>query len=149
MLLACASAGASQSQRGDEVSAIVQRGEELNNQGKYEEAIVEFRKVVDLDARNSHALFRMAEAQFKLGNLQDALNTLTKAAVGDLQPMWIKVWTYVNLGKIFDIRGQRFRAIPMYQGAVDTGDDSFGAQAEAKKCLNKPCEEHRIVWPSP
>ena len=116
---------------------------------KYDEAIVEFKRALDLDAHNSHALFRMAEAQSKLGNLSAALNTLKAAVEGDRQPKWTEVWAYVNIGRIYDIRGQRYRAIPMYRQAVDTGDDSFSAQAEAKKCLDKPCEGRILTWPSP
>lgn len=138
-----------QNQPNANVNAIIQHGEQLNAQSKYDEAIVEFKRALDLDAHNSHALFRMAEAQSKLGNLSAALNTLKAAVEGDRQPKWTEVWAYVNIGRIYDIRGQRYRAIPMYRQAVDTGDDSFSAQAEAKKCLDKPCEDRILTWPSP
>jgi tetratricopeptide (TPR) repeat protein len=88
-------------------------------------------------------------AQFKLNNLNMALGTLRQALEGDLKPKWVEVWSDLNIGKIYDIRGQRYRALPMYRKAVDTEDDSFSVQAETKKCLNRPCEEHNIVWPSP
>jgi len=54
-----------------------------------------------------------------------------------------------NVGKIYDIRGQRDRAVQQYRKAVDTADDSFSVQAETKKCLNRPCEERIIPWPTP
>ena len=148
VLTASSPINASQSQREDEVVAIVHRGEELNNQDKYKEAITELQKAIDIDAHSSYALFRTAESQFKLGNLNAAGNALRAALQGDLRPKWVEVWSYMNIGKIYDIRGQRFRALPMYRKAVDTADDSFNAQAEAKKCLNQPCEEHFIAWPS-
>jgi hypothetical protein len=53
------------------------------------------------------------------------------------------------VGKIYDIRGQRDRAVQQYRKAVDTADDSFSVQAETKKCLNRPCEERIIPWPTP
>ena len=138
LLAACIAAPAevlSQADRNDEVAAIVHRAEEFNSQGKYKEAIVEFQKALDIDAHSSYALFRMAEAQFKLGNHNAALYALREALQGDLRPKWTEVWSYVNLGKIYDIRGQRYRALPYYHKAVDTTDDSFSVQAEAKKCL--------------
>jgi tetratricopeptide (TPR) repeat protein len=150
LLAACIAAPAellSQADRNDEVAAIVHRAEELNSQGKYKEAIVESQKALDIDAHSSYAVFRMAEAQFKLGNHNAALNSLREVLQGDLRPKWTAVWSYVNLGKIYDIRGQRYRALPYYHKAVDTADDSFSVQAEAKKCLNEPCLEHNIAWP--
>jgi tetratricopeptide (TPR) repeat protein len=80
----------------------------------------------------------MGEALFELGNLQLAANVFRDALNGDLDPKWIEVWAYINLGKIFDIRGQRERALAEYQKAVNTGDDAYGAQSDAKKYLNEP-----------
>src|SRR5881628_2645920 len=65
------------------------------------------------------------------GMFQEALN-------GDLKAKWVKVWAYINRGKIFDIRGQRERATTEYQKAVNTGDDSYGAKAEADKYVKEP-----------
>ena len=136
-----------QSQRDAEVTAIIHRGEELNHQGKYNDAIIEFKKALDIDKHSSHALFRMAEAQFELNDLNAALSTLGQALKGDLRPTWLEVWSYLNIGKIYDIRGQRDRAVLRYHKAADTADDSFSAQAEAKKCLKQACQERTIPWP--
>jgi tetratricopeptide (TPR) repeat protein len=141
---------ASQAERDDEIATIIRRGEELNNSGKYTEAIVEFQKAIDIDAHSSYALFRMAEAQFKLGELRMAMNALQQAVAGDLRPKWIEVWSFVNMGRILDIRGQRQRdrALTAYRKAIDTADDSFGAQDEAKKYLKQPFEGRTLSWPS-
>jgi len=120
------------------IAVFINRGEELANDGEYNRAIDEFQKAIDIEARNSLALFRMGEALFELGNLQLAANVFRDALNGDLTPKWIEVWAYINLGKIFDIRGQRPRALAEYQKAVNTGDDAYGAQADAKKYLNEP-----------
>ena len=57
---------------------------------------------------------------------------------GKLDPRWVEVWALVNLGKIFDARGQRERAVGYYTQAVNTGDDAYGAQGEAQKFLQDP-----------
>jgi tetratricopeptide (TPR) repeat protein len=116
----------------------ISRGEEFANDGEYNRAIDEYQAAIDLDQGNSLALFRMGEALFELGNLQAAANQFRESINGDLKPAWVEVWAYVNLGKIFDIRGQRDRAVGEYQKAVNTGDDSYGAQAEANKYLSEP-----------
>jgi aminopeptidase N len=120
------------------VAVLINRGEELTNEGQHNNAIDEFQKAVDIDGRNSLALFRIGEALFELGNLQAAAQQFQESLNGDLKPKWVEVWAYINRGKIFDIRGQRDRAVGEYQKAVNTGDDSYGAQAEAEKYLKEP-----------
>ena len=139
----------SQANRENEVAMLISRGEELNNQGLYKEAVNEFQKALNIDAHNSHALFRIGESEFKLRNFQGAINVLREALTGDLRPEWIEVWAHVNLGKILDLRGQRQRAVSAYQKAVDTGNDSYGAQAEAEKYLKEPFRGTNLLWPTP
>ena len=38
----------------------------------------------------------------------------------------------------YNYRGDRPRALTEYQKAINTGDDAYGAQADAKKYLNEP-----------
>jgi len=120
------------------VAVLINRGEELTNEGQYNAAIDEFQRALDIDGTNSLALFRMGEALFELGNLQAAANQFQQALNGDLKPKWVEVWAYINRGKIFDIRDQRDRAVTEYQKAVNTGDDSYGAQGEAEKYTKEP-----------
>ena len=120
------------------IAVLINRGEELANDSKYNDAIDQFQKAVDIDSHNSLALFRMGEALFELGNLQAASGMFQEALNGDLKPKWVEVWAYINRGKIFDIRGQRERAVTEYQKAANTGDDSYGAQGEADKYVKEP-----------
>jgi len=120
------------------VAVLINRGEELSNEGQFNAAIDEFQKAVDIDGHNSLALFRMGEALFELGNLQAAALTFQEALNGDLKLKWVEVWAYINRGKIFDIRGQRDRAMGEYQKAINSGDDSYGAQAEADRLKKEP-----------
>jgi tetratricopeptide (TPR) repeat protein len=120
------------------VAVLINRGEEFSNEGQFNAAIDEFQKAVDIDSHNSLALFRMGEALFELGNLQAAAGMFQEALNGDLKPKWVEVWAYINRGKIFDIRGQRERATTEYQKAINSGDDSYGAQAEAEKLTKEP-----------
>lgn len=120
------------------VAVIISRGEELSNEGQYNTAIDEYQKAIDLDSNNSLAMFRMGEALFELGNVQAAAQQFQQALNGDLKAKWVEVWSYINRGKIFDIRGQRDRAVTEYQKAINTGDDAYGAQAEALKYSKEP-----------
>ena len=120
------------------VAVLIARGEEYANDGQHNSAIDEFQKAIDIDAHNSLAYFRMGEALFELGNLQAAAGMFQEALNGDLKAKWVEVWAYINRGKIFDIRGQRDRAVTEYQKAINSGDDAYGAQAEAEKLVKEP-----------
>ena len=123
------------------VHAAVARGEGLAANGKYYEAIVEYQHALELQPNNSLADFRMAEAMFYQKNYQAAANAFRAALNGDLDPKWINVWCHIYIGKIYDILGQRERAVNEYQLAQHTNDDTAGAQAEAGVYLKKPYSE--------
>ena len=120
------------------VAVHISRGEDLADDSRFNEAIDEYQAAIDEDRLSSLAFFRMGEALFELGNLQAAANVFTEALNGDLEPTWVETWAYINKGKIYDIRGQRERAVNEYQRAVNTRDDAYGAQAEAEQYLAEP-----------
>jgi hypothetical protein len=49
----------------------------------------------------------------------------------------------IKLGNIFDVSGQRDRAVNEYNLAARTRDDTQGAQEEAAKYLKQPYERKR------
>ncbi len=122
------------------VRAAVARGEGLAEQGKYFEAIQEYQKALDVQGNNSLAHFRMAEAMFYQKNYQAAANEFRRAIDGDLDPSykWVEVWSHIYLGKIFDLTGQRERAVNEYSKAQEIKDNTGGAQEEAGRYLQKP-----------
>ncbi len=58
--------------------------------------------------------------------IQSAANEFREALNGDLEPKWTEVWAHINLGKIFDITGQRERAVNEYKLAIRTKDNTQG-----------------------
>jgi len=125
------------------VRAAIARGEELAEQGRYFEAIQQYQRALEVQKNNSLADFRIGEAFFYQKNYQAAANAFREATEGDLDPSykWVEVWAHMYLGKIFDISGQRERAINEYDKAKKTNDDTGGAQAEADKYLKQPYKE--------
>ena len=83
----------------------------------------------------------MAEVYFLQDNFQSAANEFREALQGDLDPKWVEVWAHINLGKIFDVTGQRDRAVNEYKLALRTHDNTFGAQEEATRFSAKPYEQ--------
>jgi hypothetical protein len=120
--------------------ASILRGQGLVQQGDLAQALQEFQKALDSNKNSSLAHYRIAEVFFLQHNYQAAANAYRESLDGDGEPRWTEVWSHIQLGKIFDITGQRERASNEYRQAVQTNDDTQGAQAEAHKYLQTPYE---------
>ena len=116
------------------------RGQALQQQGDLSAALAEFNKALDLNKNSSLAHYRIAEVFFLQRNYQSSANSYRSSINGDGDPRWTEVWSHIQLGKIFDITGQRERAINEYRQAIQTNDDTFGALEEARKYLQKAFE---------
>ena len=55
-----------------------------------------------------------------------------------ITPKWVEVWSHIYLGKIFDISGQRERAVNEYTQGQRTRDNTDGAQDQISKYLREP-----------
>jgi len=120
-------------------SAIL-RGQGLVQQGELAQALEQFQKALDVNKNSSLAHYRIAEVFFLQRNFQAAANAYRESLNGDAEPRWTEVWSHIQLGKIFDITGQRERATNEYRQALQTNDDTQGALAEARKYLQSPYE---------
>lgn len=120
------------------VAAAIAKGDELRRLGEPTDAIVEFQKAIELNKRSSLAFYRIGEAFFEQRSYNSAANSFREALNGDLDPKWVEVWCHINLGRIYDVLTQRERALGEYQKAVDTNDDSQGAQEVAQKHIKEP-----------
>jgi len=120
--------------------ASILRGQAMQQQGDLSGALMEFNKALDLNKNSSLAHYRIAEIFFLQRNYQSSANAYREAINGDGDPRWTEVWSRIQLGKIFDITGQRERAINEYRQATQTNDNTFGALEEARKYLQKAYE---------
>jgi hypothetical protein len=85
----------------------------------------------------------MGEAFFYQRNYAASAQSFRDALDGatDLTTKWTEVWSHIYLGRIYDIQGDRTRAVNEYSKAKQTADDTGGAQAEAEKSLKKAYSE--------
>ena len=86
---------------------------------------------------------QFAEVFYLQRNYQSAANEYRESLNGDGEPRWTEVWSHIMLGKIFDITGQRQRAVNEYRQAIQTGDNTQGALDEARKYLEQPYQRER------
>jgi hypothetical protein len=125
------------------VRGIIARGEMLAQQGKYYDAVQQYQLALGQDRTNALADFRMGEAFFYQRNYAAAAQSFrdTLDAAVDFSTKWTEVWSHIYLGRIYDIQGDRTRAVNEYSKAKQTGDDTGGAQAEAEKSQKKAYSE--------
>jgi Peptidase family M1 domain/Tetratricopeptide repeat len=123
--------------------ANIQRGQGLVQQGDLAGALLEFNKALEVNKNSSLAHYRVAEVFFEQRNYQAAANAYREALNGDGDPRWTEVWCHIRLGNIFDITGQRERAVNEYRQAIQTNDNTQGAIGEAKRYIQKPYEQQK------
>jgi tetratricopeptide (TPR) repeat protein len=123
--------------------AAIARGEELAETGRYYDAIQQYQKALNVQPGRPLADFRMGEAFFYQKNYQAAANSFREAlqSVPEPSEKWTEVWGHVYLGMIFDLLGQRERAVNEYSKAKQTNDNTGSAQETADRYLKKPYSE--------
>jgi aminopeptidase N len=124
-----------------QIAVAIRRGEQFVQINDFSNALREYEKALEVNRNSSLAHYRIGELFFQQKNYQQAANEFRAAINGDLDPRWTEAWSHVNLGKIFDITGQRDRAVNEYKQAIRTHDNTGGAQEEAARYSTKPYEQ--------
>jgi aminopeptidase N len=125
------------------VRVAVLRGQQLVAQGDLMAALAEYQKALDANKASSLAAYRIGEVFFEQRNYQAASNSFRDALRGDDDPRWTEVWSHIHLGYIFDVTGQRERAVNEYRLAVQTNDNTQGAINEARARMQTPYKRER------
>jgi hypothetical protein len=126
-----------------QIRTAILRGQALVQQSDLAEALKQFQAALAISKNSSLAHYRIAEVFYLQRNYQAAANEYRDSLNGDGEPRWTEVWAYIQLGKIFDITGQRERAVNSYRQALQTNDNTQSALDEARKYLNKPFEREK------
>jgi aminopeptidase N len=126
---------------GLQVRVAILKGQQLAAQGDLAGALAEFQKALDANSQSSLANYRIGEVLFNQRNYQASANAYRDSLRGDGDPRWTEVWSHIQLGKIFDVTGQRDRAVNEYRQAVQTNDNTQGALNEARLYLQKPFQK--------
>jgi aminopeptidase N len=121
-----------------QVRIAILKGQQLVAQNDLMGALAEYKKALDANPQSSLASYREGEVYFTQHNYQAAVNAFRDALRGDDVPAWTECWGHIAVGKIFDITGQRDRAVNEYRLAVQTNDNTQGCVNEARQYLQKP-----------
>lgn len=121
-----------------QVRVHILRGQQLVAQGDTTGGLEEYQNALKASPNSSLASYRIGEVLFTQRNYQASINAYRDALRGDDDPKWTEVWSHIQIGKIFDVTGQRDRAVPEYRQALQTNDNTQGALNEARKYLQTP-----------
>ena len=121
-----------------EVRVAILRGQQLAAQGDTGGALQQYQAALKANPQSSLASYRIGELLFSMRNYQSAVNAYRDALRGDDDPPWTEVWSHIAIGKIFDLTGQRDRAITEYREALQTNDNTAGAMNEARHWIQTP-----------
>jgi tetratricopeptide (TPR) repeat protein len=126
---------------GLQLRVAILKGQQLVAQGDLPGALAEYQKALEANSQSSLANYRIGELFFTQHNYQASVNAYRDALRGDGEPRWTEVWSHIAIGKIFDLTGQRDRAVNEYRLAVQTNDNTQGAVNEARMYLQKPYKQ--------
>ena len=121
-----------------QVRISILKGQQLVAQNDLTAALAEYQKALTANPQSSLASYRIGEVLFTQRNYQASVNSFRDALRGDGEPAWTEVWSHIEIGKIFDLTGQRDRAVNEYRLAVQTNDNTQGGVNEARMLLQKP-----------
>jgi len=121
-----------------QVRVAILKGQQLIAQGDISGGLAQYQKALQANPQSSLASYRIAEVFFSQRNYQAAVNAYRDCLRGDDDPKWTEVWSHIQIGKIFDLTGQRDRAITEYRQAIQTNDNTAGALGEARHYIQVP-----------
>jgi tetratricopeptide (TPR) repeat protein len=121
-----------------QVRIAILKGQQLVAQGDLVGALAAYQKALESNPQSSLASYRIGEVLFTQRNYQASVNSFRDSLRGDDEPSWTECWSHIAIGKIFDLTGQRDRAINEYRLAVQTNDNTQGCVNEGRLYLQKP-----------
>lgn len=121
-----------------QVRVDILKGQQLVAQGDLTGALADYQKALQINPQSSLASYRIAEVFFTQRNMQAAVDAYRDALNGDGIPGWTQVWSHIQIGKIFDMTGQRQRAVEQYREALQTNDNTSGALNAARHYIQVP-----------
>jgi tetratricopeptide (TPR) repeat protein len=98
-----------------------------------------FEKVLkEYNANDGRALYGIGLIEMDKANLDEALQYFERTIASDNADRSMKTWSYIYSGHILDFKCNRAAALEQYRKAIETGDNSRGAQSIAKRDMAQP-----------
>ena len=99
------------------VGDLIKEGVQLNDQGKYTEAITKYNEALKLDPENAQANYEMGFTLVQSGKGNDGIPYVRKA-IEKTSSLQLKAACYDMLGSIYDNDHQTQKAIEAYKNGI-------------------------------
>ena len=100
-----------------DAAALVREGVQLNDQGKYADAMEKYQSALKIDPENLQANYEMAYSLFASGKGKDGIPFIQKTIKGSTSPS-LSAASYDLLGSIYDQGNQPQKAIDAYKEGI-------------------------------
>ena len=121
-----------------QVRIAILKGQQLVAQNDLLGAINEYKKALEANSPVPWPTIALARCSSPSATTRPASTPSATPSAATTTPPWTEVWSHIAIGKIFDLTGQRDRAVSEYRLAVQTNDNTQGAVNEARQYLQKP-----------
>jgi aminopeptidase N len=127
------------------IAVVVRRGIQHLEEEEYAEAQQQFEAAVKINRRSSLAYYNLGLLYLRQQNYEKAKDAFEDALDGDLRPRSLEGLALLRKGNIFDIQGQRDRAVAEYKKVIDLGENLDGVRDLAERYLEKPCTVDQAI----
>jgi tetratricopeptide (TPR) repeat protein len=105
----------------DQIKKLVSEGVELNDQGKYDEAIAKYKEALDIDKNSTLANYELAYTYLASGQYENAIKFSKRVIDQDSDN---QLGAYVTLGTSFDMLGKPDKAMKAYEEGIEKFPES-------------------------
>jgi len=109
-------------------------------QGRLSDARILYEDLRAEAPEHPRVLYGWGSLLFSQADYAGARKALEQAAARTADETWVAAWSWIRLGWIADIEGDRAQAMKAYRAAVDTGSNYLNARAVAERFLEEPFE---------
>ncbi|MCK4545806.1 MAG: tetratricopeptide repeat protein [Candidatus Eisenbacteria sp.] len=109
-------------------------------QGRLTDALIRYREILEADPDNPRANYGYGSLLYTQERYDDALEVLNRAIAVNPDEEWVVAWSWIRIGWIEDLAGNRQSALRAYRSAVETGSTYMNAREIAGVGLEKPFE---------
>ena len=102
-------------QNADDVRSLIKQGEQLNDEGKYTEAIEKYNQALKIDPENIYADYELAFSLFSSGKGSEGIPYIEKVIKANTS---LNAGAYDLLGSIYDKDNQTQKAIEAYKEGI-------------------------------
>lgn len=110
-------------------------------QGRMSEARMAYDEILATEPENARALYGLGSLHYDQEHYGQARETLRRAIEAEPDEDWVKTWSWLRIGWIEDLTGNREAAIEAYRRAIDSGSGYRNAREIARRGIEKPFQQ--------